>query len=239
VIDYSSGTIDAGNCCSFGDRIANIGAIVPYAIQNTAGSRARTTDLAVYGYGSTGTAYGRPVQSIATITYNSGSNPIEYAMRWVMPASTLSQYTVAGLRQSGTIGTASLFDLVLYDGTTALQSTSIDTDANQSGGRRDQLLMFSDTTLSTLAAASTYRLAMKANASTANNLVIYAIDVATNADLAAWPGGIELYSSTRNGGAWTDVNTRRFMWEAMIDSVTAASGGIIRVGPSGGLVQSA
>jgi hypothetical protein len=225
VIAYSSGTVNASNLASFSDQVASgVLEVTPYLIENTAGTRVRSRNQMLYGYGSASVAYGNPALNFTQQGFNDGSNPDEYALRFIVPATWFGSYKVAGVKALvGAPPAGSSLTWTLYDGTTALQTYTQDSDYFQGTTVTPMEILFTDTTLATLTSGNVYRLAVKNNHAS-SNMTLMTQQVTANADLAAYPGGIEWYQSTRNNaGAWTDVNTTRPFVEPLFSDFTGAS----------------
>lgn len=231
VIARSSGTIDGSNNSSFSQEAAYALAQgqFPYPITNNNGTRTKLLRMPVFGYGSVGTAYGRPVQATMLTTINSGTTPDEYGLRFKLEAGWGTSCQVVGVRTSLAITAGSSYKAVLYDGTTVLQDVTMDSDHVASNPNAAVQIFFDEASLSTLVFGNVYRIAIQPQTAGSHN--VYGFSVAANADLAAYPGGIEFYGTQRtDAGAWTDVDTDRpFMMPIMADWTAAAAGGPVRV----------
>lgn len=235
VIAYSSGTVDGSNNSSFTTH-ASIGGSRqghPYATQNAAGVRTRSTSMPIYGYTSASATYGRPLETITATAYNSGSSPNEYGLRFTIPTTWCSTFKVVGIRWFGlTGGAGDSYDVELYDADgdpgTVLQSVTIDWDYNTAvgGSSRMQELYFNEATLSTLNAGSTYHVGLTAN-DAANGMAVHRLTVDAAGDWEAWPGGQHFADATRAGAGWTSVAAIRPLIHLILDDITAptASGG--------------
>jgi hypothetical protein len=222
VITRQSGTIDGSNNCSFGSTFG-VSQTFPWTWTIDGGSANRGQEIALFGWGTAGTAYGYPISAAGNVTLASNTTPDEYGMRFIIPAGWCDTYKVMGFRAIlGSWNGSDTITFTLYDGTTPLQAITIDTD--QMLRARTAVFFFDEATLSTLTAGSTYRLAMAPQTTTGQFL--HYIDVAANADLAAYPLGIECYASHRtDAGSWTDVTTRRVFLEPVFADITEPSGG--------------
>lgn len=237
------GTPDAGNNSAFtaftatGFRGGN-----PYVIQDNNGTRTRQQSATpVYGLKSSTKAYGLPASAATVTLYSNNSTPDERGVRFLFPSTWGSTYKIVGVRFFCTPGASGKSILVsLYDGTTTLQDVTLDTDFDvQAGGSgRIKEAYFDETTLSTLNFGTAYRVAFAPTAGSVS-FGLQTITVDANADLSAYPGGIECYESTRtDAGAWTDNNTVRPFVELIIDDWTVSggtSGIIIHPGMTGGM----
>jgi hypothetical protein len=231
------GTIDGSNTASF---TATFGGTTnfPYSIQNDAGSRTRGTGVAAFGYGTAGTAFGHPIATAVTQTYNSGSSPNEYALRFVVPSGWGSTVGVTGVEIVGVSAAGGVAVVTLYDGTTALQTVTLDGDALQNGSTsRPIRVPFAAASLSALTVGGVYRIGVAPQ--NANAFAFVGLSVAAAADLDAYPYGQAWHMSSRAGGAWTDVTTTRpYIFPILGDVTTTGGGGSLMrpVGQRGGLV---
>lgn len=150
----------------------------------------------------------------ASETYNSSTAGTglgtgdERALRF-----TVSQDTVmdGGILYVSTAGTTSDFDVVLYNGTTALATQSFTADsALGTGGTRVQF----NCAPQTLTSGNTYYLAIKPTS--ANNVSIYAFDYADAAFPPMMYGGLATaeYDCRADAGAWQNPSgsTSRTPW---------------------------
>jgi hypothetical protein len=118
--------------------------------------------------------------------------------------------------------TSSDFDIVLYDGTTAIATASFDSHQTQaSTGVREMFARFSEQTLNV---GTNYYLSLKPT--TANSVSLKQFDVSDANHLAAWPGGTLCHSATRtDAGSWSDVTTRRPAMGVLVTALDDAAGG--------------
>jgi hypothetical protein len=213
VIDYSSGTVNGTNNSTFTATMTwSMRSTLPYTIQNNATVRARQTVTSpIFGVKSASAAYGQPFQSTTATAYSANTSPDEYALAWTTNSDWGATYQVVGVHGTFTLGNAAKTITVnLYDtdGTTVLQTVTLDTDQAAVGSERSLDIYFPGT-LADLAFGSTYRVGFIAN-DNATNAALRTIDVATDTDFSAIPHGVFAWLSTRdNLGAWTDVTTRR------------------------------
>lgn len=223
VIAYDSGTIDVSNFATFTNTIGS-GLVFNgfhYAIQNVSGSRTRQNGCPVYGYASASRAYGRPILAINTHTFNSGSATDEYALAFQLPTGWGSTLQVAGARFEAALSAASSVIVQSYNGTSVLDTITRDSDLARNTGIALHEFWF--TSLATLNFGSTYRVGFQPQ--TATNMSVYSFDVDAASDWDAWPGGQKFWTSTRvDGGAWTDVLTRRLLAAITLADITASSG---------------
>lgn len=241
VIAYSAGTVNASNNSSFTNWMTTAAQQFrrPYPIQNDAGVRTRQVNIPIFGYGTTTKAYGRPIETLNSHSFSSGSSPNEYAMKFTVPAGWWSTAKMRQFMANMALPTATTQTWNLYDGggaadTTVLQAVTLDSDYWQSNlGQGHSLNFFDDSVLSSLTAGNTYRLSI---APATGSVTIFSMDVDAVADWDAWPGGQNVCLSTRAGGNWTDTTTRRLHgWNVLFDEITAPSGGSGTVLIGGGI----
>lgn len=233
VISYSSGTIDASNNGSFTTGVSGMWSTSgkPYGITNVAGSRTRTSSLPVFGLKGASLVYGLPIAAASSVTYDTGSSPNEYGVKFTLTRDMGDMIAgiAASLRPAAAGKTGALS---LYDGTTALQTITVDSDALRAAATTNSLcrLLFSDATLSTLTYGNTYRVALKANeASSSWALTTY--DMADAASMAVFPYSNDMCLTTRAGGAWTDDTTKRPAIELLFAPFTEPGSGSGGAGP--------
>lgn len=227
VIARDSGTIDGSNNCSFASTAA-LGVTVgmPYNIQNDNGVRTRQVTSPIFGYKSSTRVYGQPCQTAQAVGYNSGSTPDERANLLNIPTTWWSTYKIIGVAWYGVLAAATTVDIVLYDsdGSTVLQSITLDSDYTQSVSNRRFEMLFDESTLSTLNAGTNYYLAVKP-AATSHTLA--GVTVSATADLDAYVAGASVCqaASRTDAGAWTTDNTTRWAINPIVADITAPSGG--------------
>ncbi len=219
VIDYSSGTIDGSNNCTFTTDLSNTLACFPnrWTVDNSVGTRAQS--LFVMGWGTAGTAYGAPLSTISALSFNSGSTPDEWACRFLAPTTN-----VIGFRylSGGSVTAGTTITFALYSGTSVLQNVTIDTDFFIQS--RTDSFYFDEASLSTLTIGNAYYLGMAPGS--ASNQGLACLDVVANADLAAYALGVDCYAASRtDAGAWTDLNTRRLWLEPILGGSGGTTGG--------------
>jgi hypothetical protein len=164
-----------------------------------------------------------PVSAQNTHTYKSDSAADEFAMAFTFPMAV----KIDGLRLiTAVAGNTSDFEVVLYSGTSALQTVSV--DANQLGGTTQRWceVPIPETEI---AANTTHYLSCKPT--TTNTVSVYSTDVAAAGHLIAYPGGTSFTYSTRvDAGSWAAVTTtRRLCGAVRVSSVSdgAGSGGML------------
>lgn len=151
--------------------------------------------------GSYGTLDGAMIFSAynTAVAYNSGSAADEYALKFSPAVSG----TINGVQVNLTAATSADFDIVLYQGTTALATVSVDQNTWTPSVGGFGFEAFPPTAVS---AGTTYYLAIKPT--TANNVTLGGVTVASNSYLGATPQGTGWVRSSRvDGGSWTDTTT--------------------------------
>jgi len=242
VVDYSSGTIDGSNNCSFTSRSIGLGddQSVPFTIQNDNGSRARQTNVGPFSYGTASKAYGMPISSLSHSLYNTGTTPDEVGIKFTLPSGWWNTYEVAGIMWYGRCnGSDVILKLYDTDGSTVLQQTTIDTDMSRAVSSTIlQRSLFTATTLSTLASGSAYRLTLTPTVASPN-MTLTDATFPSSADIEAWPLGSNIIRTERtDAGSWTDTNTNRPAIHLLLKDITAPAGGtgmLIHSGMTGGV----
>lgn len=245
VIDYSSGSVDASNFASFTQAFTGGGASrqLPYSISNNAGSRTRMiNNNPLYGYGTAGGKYGWPLKTTSTVTLSNSSNPREAGFVFTIPASWPSCQLLGVEIPISNFTGGNTFTVRLYNGggasdTTVLQDITMDTDhQGVATGGGILRVYFNETTLATLTAGSSYRVAMESLSTPTFRIQLW--DQESGDDWDAWPFGSAMQYTTRpSAGSWTDVDTTRFMVSDLIlADVTAGSAGgmLVHGGMTGG-----
>lgn len=156
------------------------------------------------------------MKDITTVAVNTGTTPDEYAQRFV-PGVPMK---VDGAWVECHVAAGADYDMILYDGTSAMTggSVSFDNDAwDADTVYRRGFVDFSQEV--ELTAAGVYYLAIKPT--TATSVTIPVMDVDNNAHLAVHPLGIQGYAAHRtDAGAWTTVTTRRLFAGLRISSLS-------------------
>lgn len=230
VIGHDSGTIDGSNYMSVTTTTTNAVHRFPcYVTYDGNTSTATRSGTPLVGYGSSGTAYGAPIQSASQTSFNSGSAADELATRFTLPSGWGNTYQVAGFRMLGAFAAGGTTKFNLYSGggasdTTVIASATFTHDYVSSNSGGNFLFYFSDTTIPTLNFGSTYRLGIQPQG--AQNVTINWMGVASQADFEAFPMGQNFgYSSRVDGGNWTDDLTQRLAIEPILVDITEPSGG--------------
>lgn len=230
MIDPVSGTWDTTNLLTVARGVNTTFPYIrfPYGFEITSTAYALVNSAApIFYYKSATKTYGYPYQTFTGVNNNSGSTPDEYGMYFRIPTGVCSTYNVRGMRLGFVPGTAD-FDVLLYDtnGTTVLQSISIDGNQMHTGNGAAFDFIFSQTTLATLSAGSYYRLVVRPSTATSMGSIQYA-GFAASADKEAVLGNASdvQYTSRTNAGAWTEDTTRLWTMQALISGMDAGSTG--------------
>lgn len=174
-----------------------------------------------------------PYSAIATTTtYNSGSTPDEKGLKFRLPYPV----RVIGF-WVGVDMIAGPTDMKLYDsdGSTVLETVSLDNNIRSSGGNHAQYFASSYI----LAKDTFYRLTCVP--STTSNVRLFEVEVDAVAVMDALEGGQNFHWSERtDAGAWTDTTTKRPLAGLIIDQFDDGTGGaggglITHPGMSGGM----
>jgi len=165
--------------------------------------------------------------AVGSHAYTSGSNPNEYALAFQVPVPCKIDAIYAVLAAS--LMTAN-FTAAIYDGTTVLDSDTVDAHTLTSGAS-SRVTLFNFGAEVSLLANHTYYISILATG--AGSVTFFYFDVPANADLAPMAFGINGYEANRHGGAWTTVTTRRPMAGIRVSSLDDGTGG----GGSGMLFQ--
>lgn len=200
------------------------GYLTPWYINN--GTATHSDRWGVFGYKSASKTYGNPVISYTNTSFNSASTPDEQCLRFVIPSALCSTAELTGalILMRGP-ATGQSCDVVLYDGTTALRTHTIDGDISyqkSANDRRPYHIIFPG--LSSLTCGSTYRICLKPDAAAAVELPRY--NVTANADLGAYGGDGNFYFSSRtDAGAFSDTTTTLPMVQLILSTATTTGGG--------------
>ena len=245
VIDYSSGTVDGSNFTTVGYGTGQGASGLPRAILNAATVRTHSSTAPVFGYGSAGTAYGRPLKAIGTVLITSASDPREVGIKFTAPSGWGATYTVNGVTYlSSFASSTSTVTHRIYQGGaagdtgTVLQDVAIANGTMcNGGGTRTSAAIFDEVSLTALNFGDAYRLSLE-NGSVSNMSVQY-FDVAAAADLDAYPGGQNVYWTQRTAASnWADTTTRRpYLMMLDLDDFTEPSSGGGGSIFGGGIVQ--
>lgn len=132
------------------------------------------------------------------IAYNSGSSPNEYALQFDVPVEVSVDAAIVTMLLAS--NTASHFDIVLYEGTTALATVSFDAHTFRGTSAYGLLVPFgSDITLTP---GTTYYLSLKPTS--ANNVSLVYFEVNATGHFDVHSGGQTWLMAHRAGGAWTN-----------------------------------
>lgn len=227
VIKHESGTIDGSNKSEFTTRTTGHYAHIPYAIDNNAGARTRgLLRTAIFGYASAAKVYGNPVANITTLSFSSTGTPDEVGLLFTLPAGWGDTFKVKGLRFSGFLTAAQSYKAVLYDGTTALQTITLDSDLQATNGSHGvQEILFTETTLADLDFGSPYRVALQPQAA-GMSVVLGYLELSAAGDLDAYPGGQDaIWTQRADLGAWSEPTLRRPLISLLLADWTEPAGG--------------
>lgn len=225
VVAYSAGSVDASNFSSF-TAVSNISPsadleALPYVIQNNAGTRTKQSKRADFSYLAGTDVFGQPslaAYTLSAVTLN--STPDELATTFTLPRAWAGRYRLAGVRWFITTAPAGkTFKVILYSGTTVLNSVTLDTDNLGRNSSSFIQALFTDVDLTTLLGGNQYRVAIQPQ-DAVGSYVFPGFQVNANADWNAYPLGVDWYASTRtDAGAWSDMTDTRVNCELILDDV--------------------
>lgn len=244
---YRTGTLSADRTVSFGEDLAvviefdgsgrlgsdavninyipNNGRTVGFPVSKTGGSWSGFLGCPNLVLEFTDGTFGILESSIPTSTfssagYNSGSTPDEIALAFQLPFKCKIDGVWACVNYGGT---APDFDVVIYQGTTALQTVSIDGNRIRHGSYTYSLLEVPFEELE-LAANTQYYAALKPT--TTNFVTMPYFDVNAAGHLNCWPGGQNFHQATRvDAGSWSATTTRRPLMGIRLSSFDDGAGG--------------
>lgn len=182
--------------------------LVSGGVLNTAGAWALqaliSNVILEFSDGTFGTLdYSVPASALATPAFNTGTNPDERALEF----SLSFPCKVDGFWLFAQVASGADLDVVLYDGTTPMDTVSFDSNAfgQVTVGR---VVWGTFASEQTLAPNHVYRLAVKPT--TANSVTLYEFDVSSANHFQAHPGGTSFVHNTRNdAGAWGTATTTK------------------------------
>jgi len=159
-----------------------------------------------------------PIKTRTTRSFGSSSTPDERGLIFQFPFPVRVAGAWAYLDADEAV------DIVLYDsdGTTALQTISLDKDVRAANLVATQIYPF-DTT-SELSANTNYRLVIKPTTTTFIRVMDFTIDTAAIMD--SFEGGQNFHHTERtNAGSWTETTTLRPMMGLLLDAFDDGAGG--------------
>lgn len=193
---------------------------------NTAGWVAQTVIpniILEFDDGTFGTLLGGfPTSAINTHNVNTGTTPDEVALAFQVPI----ECKVASLWANvSTVGAGRNFDFVLYQGTTAIKTVTIDAEQTAANASRLLWAAFAEETLS---ANTQYYLAVKPGTASSDSAYSFSVNAANH--LQAHAGGTNFnYASRTDAGAWSATTTQRLFAGVGISAVHDGAGGAIGV----------
>lgn len=164
---------------------------------------------------------GLAVSAINSHAINSGTaSADEYALPFSFPFGAKIESVFVPFAAAG--GTSD-FEIILYTGTTATRTLTV--DGNTIISTSGRMYEFVLPTEFECLANTTYYLAVRPT--TANNVTVYSLDVNSSGHLDIYPGGANCNYITRvDQGAWASpTTTRRFLAGVRISSIDIPSGG--------------
>jgi hypothetical protein len=163
-----------------------------------------------------------PFASLTTDTISSSSTPDEVALRFTVPfACKLDGAWIA----FSSAAAGRNFDVVLYEGTSALATVPIDADTTNATAGTVYLVHFAE---QTLAPSTVYYVAAKPT--TTGNGVAYSYTVSNANHFQAAAGGTEWHFASRSdAGAWSATTTKRLHAGILVSALHDGAGGGARV----------
>jgi hypothetical protein len=187
-----------------------------------------------YNDGTYENIYAVPYSLRNSVSFNSGSTPDERALRFEVPW----ECRVSGCWSI--MGGSGNFDYVLYEGTTAKVTVSVDASVQDAGGAAQQIYRCRFPTPYTLAANTEYFMAVKPTSGT--NTTLLDFEVLSAAVMDSFHGGQDFHFASRtDAGAWTPTTTKRPLIGLYLDQFHDGAGGgggglILPRSMNGGLV---
>lgn len=238
VAEYSSGTINASNFASYRGGFNNLSSNyefgIGYALTNTASWTKQGGYLPVVLFGDGTNWYGNPLAGArVTRSFNSGSSPSEYGLKFTAPAlGSLGSYNLRGVRLGLAMAVTSnsqTININLYEGggasdTTQAKTTSIDTDCFLAPSSFSPKELLFTGTAPTLTVGSTYRLSFTAGST--NSHSIYTLPITTASHATALGFGSTFCRTDRAGGNWTDTDTQvPLVYGLLVEDLAGGSSG--------------
>lgn len=230
----------AGNTLTMSSVYANITQRggYPYFINQTTtgiGSKGDNSLLSCFGLRSSTKTYGYPYEAFHSSAINTGSTPDEWGMGFTMPTSVCKTFEISMWEPylGFTATTDTTFDVVIYQGTTALQTSSFDTAQMQGYNRNMRHSLVMSGTPATLSSGVEYIIALKPTTTT--NITIYGYTFATSNDKTAL-GDLSFKNYTRtNAGAWSETTTRVPFGDICFANIQGGGGLKVHPGMTGGI----
>lgn len=232
VIDYSSGTINGSNFSFFNpyDNVSSPGGTttLPYTTLYGGASWSKNGTTPVFGLRTASTRYGH----IYKDTYNTATSSTvgnRAAMKFNIPATIASTYTIKGFRFVGKMASATGKSPIagLWSAGGVLQNVTLDSDVASSPttAYRAHDVFFDETSLSTLSGGTNYYIGLEVADASSGDMTLNGYAVTDANDLLAQPLGTSAFLSTYNGSAWSDTTTVRPSIELIIGDITNSGGG--------------
>lgn len=225
VLQYQAGTCNGSNCTRvYLDIMARVNTTPhPYYLTSTGTWTKGVWGPPVFGYGSTTEKLGLPSQGFRRTAFSSDSNPNIWAVKFRIPAALCASFYLPQITLNLTTpaaGKTVVFTLYDEDGTTPLQTLTLDSDLLAFVGVGMALtLVFATDPLPKLYADTWYRLAI-APQQTATNIALTVFDFDTDAAPSCPPLGDSIMLSTcTNPNAWTDTVSARPIVSFLINPI--------------------
>ncbi len=212
------------NLASASNWDSNVTNAFPYPVQFTTAWSKHTVKYCIFYEYSDG-VYGYrpdscPFTSFTTHSTGSGSTPDEVAMKFT---PTVDMVVTGAWFLAGITGN---FDIILYDsdGSTALGSRSMDADQDRAATSVNHAPF---TSAVTLAAGTTYYLALKPTSASVVAFLSGNVGAAAQLDADGYPGQAWHYAERTDGGVWSATTTRRLLvglYVTQVDDGTGSGG---------------
>jgi hypothetical protein len=170
-----------------------------------------------------------PFSAITSHTFNSASSPDEMANQYVLPSAA----TLEGVSLPIFINDGADVSLIYYEGTTAVETLSIDEDESPIQTGISNWCYFGFATPRDIQSGATFRVAVRPDTTT--SIIIASGDVAAASYLNLLAGTNGHYWDRVNAGAWSGENLTRYV--IMRLHFSGFGGGGMRLAGRGGLVS--
>lgn len=240
-VEYSSGTIDAGNSITARHGLqAAFSHELPKVLTNTGTWALDTSTFPLFAYGSADAWYGAPIHDITTRSEATTGNRI--AMKFSLPVGHGDTYKVLGALIKGrlTSGANATAIVGLWNAAgTLLQGVELSTNAGagSTAQHKNKPIIFDDAPLATLTHGTVYYLGVEHDGST--SLFTNVLKFKDSATRQGFVQQSDVHLATWNGTAWTDIETE--VWEdfeLILEDITEPAGGgglLVHPGMSGGM----
>ncbi len=223
VIEYSSGTINAGNSSSFTRHATQQSSNgIPYSLTHDGASWTKQAASGIVaGVKSASKTFGYPWESFTNATVTTNGHKL--AMKLTRPAGAGDTFTIVGLRFNGRVNASGTYVVGVWNAAgTAQQSVTLDSDAQAAPAASDCAfeVFFSDVSLTALSYGTTYYCGIQHDGVTVG---LTTIDYDSSAEMTASHGGGDCCLSTWSGASWADTDNKRPIVEPIFADETEPS----------------